>query len=259
LKFAAARLASSELVYEDTYLQWYSAEDVGKGASVGQFVMLRCRGEEELDPLLPRAMSIHRLRRDAGQLQWSILFYVIGRGTRWLAQRRPDDVVFTYGPLGKGFQIRESAHNLLLVAGGIGVAPLIWLADEGVRLGKSVTLLLGARRGALTFPLDRIPPEVEVIVMTEDGSLGERGLVSEAFEKYLPWCDQVFACGPPAMFEALAGVRRRLGLRKPVQVLMEERMCCGTGVCYSCAAFTAKGVRLVCRDGPMFEVQDVYR
>lgn len=254
-----ARLLSSEQLYEDTYLQWYSGKEIGAAAQLGQFVMLRCRDEAATDPLLPRAMSFHRVRGAVDEKQWSILFYVVGRGTRWLAERKPGESVFSYGPLGKGFQIKENSTNLLLVGGGIGIAPLIWLAEEGVRREKNVTLLIGARKASLVFPSEQLPPEVEVIVCTDDGSMGRRGLVTQQFEEHLAWADQSFACGPNAMFEAMAQTRRRMGLRRPVQILMEERMCCGTGICYSCAVFARKGVRLVCKDGPMFEIQEVYR
>lgn len=254
---ALARVLETRLVYERTYLQWYSSAEIGANASVGQFVMLRCRDEAEMDPLLPRAMSFHRVRGDK-RAEWSILFTVVGRGTEWLSRRRPGDVVATFGPLGRGFAVKDSSRNLLLVAGGIGIAPLLWLADEAVARGQNVTLLAGARTAAQVFPEAMLPPEVELVVTTEDGSLGRRGLVSEAFAEYLPWCDQAFACGPNPMFRSLAEVRRRLGLRKSVQILMEEQMCCGTGVCYSCAVLARKGPRLVCKDGPMFEIHEVF-
>ena len=107
-----------------------------------------------------------------------------------------------------------------------------------------------------------MPPEVEIAVATDDGSAGHAGFVSALFEQHLPWCDRGFACGPPAMFAALATVRRRssvLGGRKPVQVLMEERMACGYGACYSCAARPRRGgVRLVCKDGPRFDLLEMF-
>ncbi|HEX5940293.1 MAG TPA: dihydroorotate dehydrogenase electron transfer subunit [Dehalococcoidia bacterium] len=254
---ALARVIETQLVYERTYLQWYSSPEVGRSAQLGQFVMLRCRDEQELDPLLPRAMSFHRVRGN-GQGEWAILFTVVGRGTEWLSRRRPGDMVGVFGPLGRGFAVKDSSRNLLLVAGGIGIAPLVWLAEDAVAKGQNVMLLAGARTAAQVFPAELLPSEVELVVTTEDGSLGRRGLVSEALAEYLPWCDQAFACGPNPMFKALAEIRRKAGLRKPVQILMEERMCCGTGVCYSCAVFARKGPRLVCKDGPMFEIHEVF-
>ncbi|HEY8490010.1 MAG TPA: dihydroorotate dehydrogenase electron transfer subunit, partial [Dehalococcoidia bacterium] len=170
----------------------------------------------------------------------------------------PGDEVFMFGPLGHGYRVDPKAGNLLLVGGGIGIAPLVWLADEAVAAGKSVVLLVGARTADGVFPARLLPPEVEVVVTTDDGSLGRPGLVSDVVPEYLAWADQVFACGPEAMFRALAQVMRRENYRKSAQALLEERMACGTGICYSCAVETRRGVKLVCKDGPRFELRDVF-
>jgi dihydroorotate dehydrogenase electron transfer subunit len=163
------------------------------------------------------------------------------------------------GPLGRGFEPRERVQKMLLVGGGIGSAPLIWFADELVREGREVTLVLGGRSTPQIYPSHLLPPEVELVVATEDGSLGETGRVTAPFQRLLPWCDQAFACGPDAMFEALYRVAAASGLRKPVQGLLEARMACGLGICYSCAVFPKRGgVRLVCHDGPMFDLRDLY-
>ena len=268
-----ARVTENERVYGDTYVTWFAAPEVVRGAAPGQFVMLRCvepalRREAQPasatlpdDPLLPRAMSVHRLRQGADGAEWSILYDVVGRGTAWLASRRPGDRVCCWGPLGQGYAVRPASQHLLLLAGGVGVAPLVWLADEAVAGGKSVTLILGAHTADRVFPASLLPPEVEVVVTTEDGSLGRRGLATDAFVEHLEWCDQAFACGPNAMFQALADAMRR---RRPpqaersVQVLLEEGMGCGTGICYGCAVQTRRGMRLVCKDGPKFELADVF-
>jgi dihydroorotate dehydrogenase electron transfer subunit len=267
---ALARVIETERLYGDTYITWYAAPEVVRAAVPGQFVMLRCvepgsQGEGPLpnatppdDPLLPRPMSIHRLRQGAGAVEWSILYDVVGRGTAWLASRRPGDLVHCWGPLGRGFDVARTSQHLLLVAGGIGVSPLAWLADEALGRGKSVTLILGGRTADQIFPATLLPPEVEVVVMTEDGSLGSRGLATEAFTEHLEWCDEAFACGPNAMFEAMAEARRRSSVRRPVQVLLEQGMACGAGICYGCAVKTRRGMRLVCKDGPKFDLQDLF-
>ena len=267
---AFARVIENERLYGETHLTWFAAPEVMQGAVPGQFVMLRC-GEPAIqgetppsaarlpdDPLLPRAMSIHRLREGSDGVEWSILYDVVGRGTAWLASRRPDDLVFCWGPLGHGYEVHAQSRQLLLVAGGIGVAPLVWLADQAVEEGKSATLVLGGRTAEQIFPASLLPPEVEVVVMTEDGSLGRRGLVTEAFAEHLEWCDQAFACGPNAMFQAMAEAQRRCRVRRDVQVLLEEGMGCGTGICYGCAVEMRRGMRLVCKDGPKFELRDVF-
>ncbi len=121
-----------------------------------------------------------------------------------------------------------------------------------------MTLLQGARSSGKLFPTDHLPKDVEVLSATDDGSAGHRGPVTDLLADHLPWADQVFACGPSPMFRAMAQVLREARSRKPAQALMEERMGCGTGVCYGCAVFTRRGVRLVCRDGPRFELRQLY-
>jgi dihydroorotate dehydrogenase electron transfer subunit len=270
MKIAVARVVSNERLYGHTYLSWFAAPEIAQGATPGQFVMLRCAeppavedlasvaGALPVDPLLPRAMSIHRVRPADSGREWSILYDAVGRGTAWLAARRPGDAVFCWGPLGHGFDMQPASHNLLLVAGGIGVAPLVWLANEAIEQGRSVTLVAGGRSTEQIFPAASLPPEVELIVTTEDGSAGRKGLATEAFAEQLDWCDQAFACGPNPMFRAMADVMRRTRSRRSVQVLLEERMGCGTGICYGCAVETRRGgMRLVCKDGPKFDLREL--
>lgn len=175
-----------------------------------------------------------------------------------MAQQRPGDAVGMTGPLGRGFQVRPGASNLLLVGGGVGMAPLVALADQEIERGQSIVICCGARTAKTVFPAGLLPPEVEYAVSTEDGSLGQRGLVTDLFAKYLPWADQTLACGPVPMFRSMAAVARRDGMRHSVQILMETEMACGTGICYGCAVFTKKGVKLCCKDGPRFELLDVF-
>ncbi len=256
MKLERATVVSNEVVATDTYQMWFSCPAVARGAAPGRFLMLHCA--DQLDPLLPRPMSFHRMRRTADETQFAILYDVRGRGTAWLADRKSGDHVTIFGPLGRGYDLNADAQNVLLVAGGLGVAAVIALADEAVAAGKSVTLLQGARRADLLFPHDMLPTDVEAVHATDDGSAGHTGVVTELLGKYLPWADQVFACGPTPMFAAMASVVKGARSRKPVQALLEERMGCGTGVCYGCAVFTRKGVKLVCKDGPRFELREVF-
>jgi dihydroorotate dehydrogenase electron transfer subunit len=218
--------------------------------------MLHC--SDSYDPLLPRPMSFHRFREATGDRQFAILYDVRGRGTQWLSRRRSGDEIAVFGPLGRGYEVASDTQHLLLVAGGLGVAAVVALADDAIAQGRSVTLLQGARSGAHLFPPSLLPKEVESIAATDDGSAGHKGLVTDLLADKLPWADQVFACGPNPMFGSIAGVVRDMRSRKPVQALLEERMGCGTGVCYGCAVFTRKGVRLVCKDGPRFDLREVF-
>ena len=243
-------------LYPRNWIVWLDAPAACRGASVGQFLMVQCGGG--FDPLLPRAFSIHRLRPGRTGTEFALLFTVVGAGTDWLARRNQGDRVRLFGPLGYGYTVRPASRNLLLIAGGIGVAPLVWFADERVRRGDSVTLLLGARTADQLYPAALLPEEVEVVTCTDDGSAGRKSVVSELFPGYLLWADQAFACGPTAMLRALKNELLRAAWRKPVQALLEEQMACGTGICYSCAVVTRRGVKLICKDGPCFDLRDVY-
>ena len=239
------------------FLMWLSCPAVARGATSGRFLMLHC--SDSLDPLLPRPMSFHRFRPPtSSQPEFAILYDVRGRGTAWLATRKPGDEIAVFGPLGRGYELASDAQNVLLVAGGMGVAAVIALADEAIAAGRSVTLLQGARTEGLLFPHSLLPTDVEAVSATDDGSAGHHGLVTGLLAEHLPWADQTFACGPNPMFASMADVVKGARSRKPVQALLEERMGCGTGVCYGCAVFTRKGVRLVCRDGPRFDLREVF-
>ncbi len=271
MKVGYAEVVENERLYADTYVTWFRAPALGNGAVPGQFLMLRCTDDAVYadgvagradDPLLPRPMSYYRLRSGAHGPEWAILYDVVGRGTAWLSRRRPGDEVFAWGPLGNGYKIGRTSRNLLLVAGGIGVAPLVWLADEAVAKGLSVTMVLGARTAEALFPAKLLPQEVEVVLTTDDGTAGRQGVVTAPFAELLEWCDQAFACGPTPMFRSLADAARQSGSRRSVQALLEERMGCGTGICYGCAVEVrvrgGQAMKLVCKDGPRFEIRDVY-
>lgn len=253
MKVATGRIVGTERVFGSTYLTWFRAPALVPGASPGRFLMVRLL--DGSDPLLPRPMSYHRVRA-GGEV--GILYQARGRFTSMLSERPAGTEALLWGPLGRGFSVRPGAQNLLLVAGGMGVAPLVWLADESVAKGKNVTFVIGARDASMLPPSSLLPPQVELMVATDDGSAGRKGTASEVFEECLPWADQVFACGPHAMYESMASVVRRLRDRTPVQVLLETPMACGMGLCYGCAVETRRGVRQVCHDGPRFDLRDIF-
>lgn len=261
MKLERATVVSQEEVCDDTRLMWLSCPPVSRGAAPGRFLMVH--PTDTHDPLLARPMSFHRFRQATSNLQspaseFAILYDVRGRGTTLLSEKRPGDTFSIFGPLGKGYRLDPRSQNVLLVAGGLGIAAVMALADQAIAAGKAVTLLQGARSAPKLLPHRLLPAEVEAVSATDDGSAGHHGYVTELLPKYISWADQVFACGPNPMFASMAEVMRRLRSRKPVQALLEERMGCGTGVCYGCAVFTRKGVRLVCKDGPRFELRQVF-
>ncbi len=245
-----ARVRSNDELMPQTHLVWLDAPAIAGLARPGQFVMVRCG--EASDPLLRRPLSIHKTDDSGGM---ALLFEVVGRGTSWLSERAPGDYVDLIGPLGNGFSIQPAAQTLLLAGGGIGIAPLAFLAQEAVAMQKTMIVLQGAQRASLLCPRRQMPPETRVVGITEDSSGERRGLVTGLIGEYIDQADQVFACGPVGMYKAMAGLECLKG--KSVQVSLEERMACGLGACYGCAVKTRMGMCQVCQDGPVFDLSDI--
>lgn len=213
----------------------------------GQFFMVGC-GE---GVFLRRPLSVHR----TAPSRLAFLFQVVGRGTAWLSRRKPGEALDLLGPLGRGFQLDSKAKRVLLVAGGMGVAPLAFLAQRAMEKGLEATLLLGARTKDRLYPPELFPRGLKTVIATEDGSSGQRGLATDLLPQLLAEADQVFACGPVDMLKSLA---RMTELKdKPVQVSLELRLGCGFGVCLGCSVPTGNGNRLVCHDGPVLSLGDV--
>jgi len=188
----------------------------------------------------------------------ALLLTIVGKGTRWLSQRKAGESVDIFGPLGNGYTIYPDSKNLLLVAGGIGIAPLRFLAQQALNRGCSVTLLLGASTAAQLYPEQLLPTEVKLIIAAEDGSAGKKGMITDLLPEYTGWADQIFACGPMPMYRDMALRRKELKLEgKPIQISLEVRMGCGLGVCYGCTVKTKSGLKQVCKDGPVFNLEDI--
>jgi dihydroorotate dehydrogenase electron transfer subunit len=250
MKQVLTGIISNTEVMSGHHLLCARAPDVAAEARPGQFVMVKCGDRLTLR----RPLSIHRV---ANSSQLHLLFNVIGKGTLWLSQQQNGDKLDLLGPLGNSFSIEPNSRNLLLIAGGIGIAPLAFLAYHGLSQGKSVTLLLGARTATGLYPVEYLPNGVETVVTTEDGSSGKKGMVNAVFPDYIGWADQIYACGPLAMYQTMAAQMQRQKKRKPVQISLEVRMGCGLGACYSCSIKTRSGMKQVCRDGPVFDIEDV--
>lgn len=246
-KVALAPVLSNEELIPGAHLLWLEAPEVASEARPGQYLMVRCGTGH--DPLLRRPLGVHRVEGE----RLALFFAAVGRGTEWLAGRRPGDKVDVFGPLGHGFDIKPESQSLLLVAGGMGVAPLAFLAQRALAGERHVIFVHGAATARKLYPQHLLPPGINLRVATEDGSRGEKGLATESMSRYLDWADQVFACGPLAMYKHMA----QQGPGKPVQVSLELRLACGLGACLGCSFPTKQGQKLVCKDGPVFNLEDI--
>ena len=261
MKQVSAHITSNVEVMPEMHLMWIEAPEISLVAHPGQFITVICEG-----CTLRRPFSIHQ----AKESQVAILFRVVGKGTSWLSLRQRGDNINILGPLGKGFIIAPSAKNLLLVAGGIGIAPLVFLAQY-TSSRYSISLIHGTSTATELYPLAKAnvmaseakqsQEEIRFIPITEDGTVGEKGMVTDILPRFLDWADQVFACGPVDMYKAMANMSLQAEPSnckiKECQVSLEVRMGCGIGACYGCTINTKKGLKQVCRDGPVFELDDI--
>lgn len=232
----------------------------------GQFVMIRIAGLR--DPFLSRPLSIYAYKRSKSNCVIELLYRVAGRGTQILAGLIKGSQVEISGPLGKSYSVDHKKKNIVFIAGGIGVAPLTLLADhlckKACHRKDAMTFYMGAKTEAAMVGLDRIRKLCyDIIVCTDDGSLGKKSLVTQAFQKnikkYLPSNTDIYACGSKAMVKELSRITNG---KYFCQVSLEERMACGVGACVGCAVAVkdAQGkpdYKRVCADGPVFDLQQI--
>lgn len=218
----------------------------------GQFVHLRI--SEGADFILRRPFSVHRVRGSS----FDILYQVLGRGTRALSEAAPGRIMDTIGPLGTGWEVPDGVAHALLVAGGLGAAPLGMLADELAERGVAVTVALGAPTAERLMARGLFEDVARrVLLATDDGSAGVAGFVTAASAKALAEDDYDIACvcGPEAMARAVAAQAAEAGV--PCRVSLERLMACGVGACLSCVVTTRSGRKRACCDGPVFDAQEV--
>jgi NAD(P)H-flavin reductase len=207
----------------------------------------RWGGGDAERPFLPRAFSVLRAPPDTGELHF--LLEDVGPGTHRLGELEPGDELLLVGPLGSGFRPPREDRRALLVGGGVGIAPLAIWQDQ---LGQGTPLLLGFRDRARAQGAALVH---RAVVATDDGSVGYHGLVTELLREVIDATAdelEVYACGPPAMLEA---VRRLCAERAlPAQLALESGMACGFGACFGCVVPTREGYVRLCVDGPVLDV-----
>ena len=226
----------------------------------GQFAQLRV---DDASTFLRRPISIHDVEGD----EISFLVQEVGKGTHWLCSLKEGDILNAVLPLGNGFTIPSSefkvlssklTDSILLIGGGVGVAPLLFLGKRLKTQGVKPTFLLGARTKAQLMRLDAFREIGEVLVTTEDGSEGERGFVTQHSQLSMDrgkW-SIIYTCGPMPMMKAVAKLARERGIA--CEVSLENRMACGVGACLCCVEELADGHNhCVCTEGPVFNINDL--
>ncbi len=239
----------------DTFFMGLRSPQIAAEARPGQFVMIKVG--QGMDPLLRRPFSICGVREDDLVL---ILYRVVGRGTTIMCDAREGESLSVLGPLGRGFEMSQRGDKPILVAGGMGIAPLIFLTS--ITEPGSFAFLAGFGSAKEIVATDEIGfSEIDLSISTDDGSAGHRGFVTELLENRLAGLNGninplVFACGPLPMLKEVAAITRERGLQG--QVSLEASMACGLGACQGCAIRRSSEQSIayyhVCQDGPVCDV-----
>lgn len=216
----------------------------------GQFVEVRI--DHSPDTFLRRPISINWVDREHNEL-W-LLVAIVGQGTRQMAQLKAGELLNCVLPLGKGFTLPSSDNErFLLVGGGVGVAPLLFLGRQMRERGAMPTFLLGARSAKDLLQMEEFERTGCVFVTTEDGTAGHQGFVTHHPMLENETFDRICTCGPTPMMRAVA----RYAQQKQTlcEVSLENMMACGIGACLCCVEKTTDGNLCVCKDGPVFNAQ----
>jgi dihydroorotate dehydrogenase electron transfer subunit len=240
----------------DTFLMGLRAPEVVAEARPGQFVMIKVR--PGADPLLRRPFSICAT---IGDDLFLILYQVVGQGTRIISTTGEGQYLPVLGPLGKGFDLPEPGQEPVLVAGGIGIAPLIFLAQT-IKPG-SVVFMAGYRSADQMVDTEQVGLSgISLSIATDDGTAGHRGPVTDFLETHLDNATHdllVYACGPFPMLKRVAELTLDRGIS--CQVSLEAQMACGLGACQGCAVKVSseknRVYHQVCQDGPVFPVHSL--
>ena len=258
-KHIISKIISNKELKKNRFRMAIEAPSITKAARPGQFLHIRC-GDSK-DPLLRRPISIHKI----GKKSVDILYNVVGKGTAVLAGKKTGDTIDIIGPLGNGFKTPKNSKSVkLLVAGGMGVAPLMCLAEELTKKGgreKKIVILGAKTRQHILCENEFKKLGFEVHVATEDGSMGKKCLATDLAKdivlsrKYKSSEVCIYAAGPMPMVKVLCGLME--GCSRQSQVSLEEKMACGLGACLGCVVDTQAGYKRVCKDGPVFNLCEV--
>lgn len=243
------KIKSNQRIAEKIYSMKMESIEISQNAHAGQFIHLLCG--KEYGAFLRRPFSLSAIDKKSRKL--SIIYRVQGKGTKSLSKMKVGESVHAMGPLGKGFLLDTSYENIDIVAGGMGIAPLMEVIKY---YGRHSRVHLGfIEEPILVEEIKGFSDQIQIT--TEKGNIGKKGLITEdlltLWEKHPP--QMVYTCGPRAMMKEVVRICKELDL--PCQVSMEEKMACGIGACLVCSCKTKKKDQInvytrVCKDGPVY-------
>jgi dihydroorotate dehydrogenase electron transfer subunit len=231
----------------------FDAPDMAREVKPGQFVHIRT-DDQGLQPFFRRPFSVYRAQKYV-----EIFYDAIGPGTKLLSLKKKNDTIDVLGPLGTPFEMPPpSTKQVAMIAGGIGIAPMLILSDILKNKKYDLVLIFGSRDRGHVYPMQEFKDNgVKVHIATDDGSVGVKGRVSVLFDKIQKNPSQTFiyTCGPNPMMKAVQAFAAEHHL--PGQAACEEIMACALGACLGCSIETKHGFKTVCYDGPAFNLDEV--
>jgi len=244
-----------EQLKNDIFKFAIKSKEMAEVALPGQFLEIRVN--EDIEPFLRRPISIHKIDKENNILEF--IFQVKGKGTKKLSTKKVGDKISILGPLGNGDFKFENYKNISIIGGGIGVFPLYELAKQA-KQNANVTTYLGFRSKDFVILEDEFASVSDkLVITTDDGSYKENGFAINYLKKdcQAQKTDCIFACGPLPMLKSVRDFAIEAEI--PAQVSLEERMGCGIGICLGCAVKdkNSAGYKHVCKDGPVFNINDV--
>ena len=247
-----------QCIGKDIYDMTIQTKHIAGHAKAGQFVSLY---SNDASKLLPRPISLCGIDAEAGTLRLVYRVTGEGTGTEEFSRLKAGDKIRVLGPLGNGFTV-EPGKKAFLIGGGIGIPPMLELAQSIKAAGTCEFVSVMGYRDAQTFLLDEFKEQGDCYVATEDGSVGAKGNVLDAIKEYKLNADVIYACGPTPMLRALKAYAAEQGMT--CYISMEERMACGIGACLACvcnskekdAHSNVKNKR-ICKEGPVFLAEEV--
>ncbi len=255
-----AAIVANEKVGPGLHLMKLAAPQIAARIKPGQFVHMRLPAMN--DHILRRPFSIYDCDRDAGMLE--VLYQVVGFGTDHMTGLQVGESTEIIGPVGRGWEVPKDASRCLLVAGGVGAAPLFMLADELMATGRELDVILGAQTVDALVARERYEALLETPprCSTDDGSFGFSGFCTPLVDQALndaegegrPY-DYLAVCGPEPLMKIVVAQAKDHGVF--CELSMERRMACGIGACLSCVVDTVAGKKRSCIDGPVFSGQEV--
>jgi dihydroorotate dehydrogenase electron transfer subunit len=252
MRLSSATIISNTSIRAGLSLLQVHSPYLAQAAQPGQYVMVRCCDALATDPLLRRPFFIHATWRDRELC--SFLVAARGRGSAWLARQPEQATLDILGPSGHGWHVPPTARNLLLIGEGSWIASLTMLAAMAIEQELAVTLLCQFASESEIYPPALLSPEIEYHITTPES--GAKPLV-ELTGDYLAWADAVYCAVSLTTAQALYQRYERSRHRHVAQCLVTRPFACASGVCLACAIDVHGGARLVCRDGPVFALNEV--